>query len=62
MALREQLNRERRFMEKIWREREKQVQRLITNTVVMYGKMWGINRKTMPQIEALELDVAGNRA
>lgn len=55
-AMQAQLNRERRAMEKIWREREKQAQRIITNTVGMYGEMRGIIGATMPEIEALELE------
>ena len=55
-ALQQQLNRERRAMEKQWREREKQIERVITNTVGMYGEMSGILGGTLPRIPALELD------
>jgi hypothetical protein len=54
-AMETQLSRERRAMEKIWREREKQIQRIVTNTVGMYGEMRGIIGATLPQIESLEL-------
>jgi len=58
--LQDQINRERRAMEKLWREREKQVERVITNTVGMYGEMRGIVGATMPEIPALTLKgVAG---
>jgi hypothetical protein len=55
-ALQEQLNRERRAMERQWKEREKQIERVITNTVGMYGEMSGILGGTLPSIPALELD------
>ena len=55
-ALQDQLGRERRAMEKQWREREKQIERVITNTVGMYGEMSGILGGTLPRIAALELD------
>jgi hypothetical protein len=57
-GLQEQLNRERRAMEKIWKEREKQIERVITNTVGMYGEMSGIVGSSLPSIPALELDAA----
>lgn len=58
--LQEQINRERRAMEKLWREREKQIERVIINTVGMYGEMRGIVGATIPEIPALYLEgVAG---
>lgn len=41
-AMEAQLSRERRAMEKLWREREKQIQCVVTNTVGRYGDMRGI--------------------
>lgn len=59
-ALQEQLARERRAMEKIWKDREKQIERVIANTVGMYGEMSGILGGGLPEIPALSLDgVAG---
>jgi len=55
-SIQEQLMRERRAMEKIWKEREKQIQRITLNTVGMYGEMRGIIGSGLPQIAALELD------
>lgn len=58
--LQDQTNRERRAMEKIWKEREKQIERVITNTAGMYGEMRGLIGQTMPEIVALTLEgVAG---
>lgn len=55
-ALQDQLARERRAMEKLWKEREKQIERVITNTVGMYGEMTGILGASMPEIPALTLE------
>ncbi|MGH8563143.1 MAG: DUF2130 domain-containing protein [Gammaproteobacteria bacterium] len=55
-ALQDQLNRERRAMEKQWKEREKQIERVILNTVGMYGEMRGIVGTSLPEIPALELE------
>jgi hypothetical protein len=54
-AMQEQVNRERRAMEKNWKEREKQIERVIKNTVGLYGDMQGIIGGVIPQIPALEL-------
>ncbi len=55
-AMQEQLYKERRAMEKLWKEREKQIQRIMLNTVGMYGDMRGIVGSSLPAIDALELD------
>ncbi len=55
-ALKEQLDRERRAMERLWKEREKQIERVMLNTVGMYGEMRGIIGASMPRVESLELD------
>lgn len=55
-ALQEQLARERRAMERIWKEREKQIERVILNTVGMYGEMRGILGGSLPEIPALTLE------
>ncbi|MCB1090794.1 MAG: DUF2130 domain-containing protein, partial [Verrucomicrobiae bacterium] len=62
-AMQDQLNRERRAMEKQWKEREKQIERVVKNTVGLYGDMQGIIGGQIPEIPALELDGgAGARA
>jgi len=59
-ALQDQLARERRAMEKLWKEREKQIERVIVNTVGMYGEMRCIAGASLPEIPALTLEgVAG---
>ncbi len=55
-SMQEQLNQERRAMEKHWNQREKQIQRVIKNTVGLYGDMQGIIGGQIPAIAALELD------
>ncbi len=57
-SLQEQLNKERRAMERIWSQREKEIQRVVRNTAALYGDMQGIIGGRMPAIEALELDPA----
>jgi len=47
------LKKERLAYEKIWSEREKQIRKVITNTVGMYGDLSGL--VTLPQIKSLEL-------
>lgn len=47
------LRKERLAYEKIWSEREKQIKKVITNTVGMYGDLSGL--VALPQIKTLEL-------
>lgn len=56
-GMQEELNKEKRVYQKIWAEREKQIQKVITNTVGMYGDLSGLI--TLPQIKMLELE-SGN--
>jgi len=49
------LDREKRAMTKQWKQREKQIQRIMTNTVGMYGDMRGIIGASLPEVQALEL-------
>lgn len=55
IAMQDQVNKERRAMEKQWKEREKQIERVIKNTVGLYGDMQGIIGVKIPQISMLEL-------
>jgi hypothetical protein len=57
-ALRNGLTRERNAMERIWNEREKQIERVLVNTAAMYGETHGILRQSVPPVPALELDRA----
>ena len=59
-ALQTGLNRERTAMERIWKEREKQIERVLANTAGMYGEVRGLVGSSVPPVPALELDaVAG---
>ena len=60
-ALRCGLDRERASMMRIWSEREKQIERVIANTVRLYGDMRGIVGSSVPPVPALELDAAAAR-
>jgi hypothetical protein len=55
-AMEDQLARERRAMEKLWKEREKQIERVVLNTVGMYGSIRGIIGAKLPEIPALDLE------
>ena len=55
-GMQDQLHRERRAMEKQWKEREKQIEQVIKNTAGLYGDMQGIIGGHIPSIPALELD------
>jgi hypothetical protein len=55
-SMQDQLNKERRAMERIWKQREKEIRRVIRNTAGLYGDMQGIIGGQIPAIPALELD------
>ena len=54
-SLQSDLASERRAMEKIWKKRQKQLDRVIKNTVGMYGELEAIIGGSLPKIESLEL-------
>jgi len=55
-SMQDQLNKERRAMERQWKQREKEIERVVKNTVGLYGDMQGIIGGQIPAISALELD------
>ncbi len=55
MTLREELEAEKRAMQRIWAKRHKQLDRAVTNTAGFYGDLSGIIGASLPQIEQLEL-------
>jgi hypothetical protein len=55
-ALQSSLSRERVAMERIWKEREKQIERALAGTAGMYGEVRGILGSSLPSVPALELD------
>ncbi len=59
--MQEQLDKERRAMTKIWKEREKQIERIMINTVGMYGDVKGIIGASLKDIPELDLDSRDDR-
>jgi hypothetical protein len=49
------LDSEKRAMQRIWKEREKQIDKVITNTIDMYGSIKGIAGSAIQPVKALEL-------
>ncbi len=49
------LDKEKRAMQKIWKEREKQIEKVISNTADMYGAIKGIAGKAIGPVKSLEL-------
>ena len=53
--MKEDLESEKRSMQRIWKTREKQIEKVVTNTVNMYGSVKGIAGKAIGSVKALEL-------
>lgn len=49
------LESEKRSMQRIWKEREKQIEKVITNTIDMYGSIKGIAGNAIQSVKSLEL-------
>jgi len=54
-SMKEGISRERMAMEKIWKEREKQLEKVLLNTSGMYGSVRGIAGNAVGSIRLLEL-------
>jgi hypothetical protein len=50
------LNAEKRSMQRIWSQREKQIDKVISNAINMYGSIRGIAGNAVQTIAALELE------
>ncbi len=61
-ALQSGLGRERAAMERLWKEREKQIERVLRNTAGMYGEMRGMLGSSVPPVPALELEAGAGLA
>lgn len=57
-AMKDELEKERRAMERIWSRREKEIGNVLTNTAGMYGDLQGIMGNSLPEVESLELPSA----
>jgi len=54
-SMQNSLIKEKRAMESIWKEREKQIEKVIQNTIAMYGSVKGIAGNAVGTIQSLEL-------
>ena len=54
-SMQNSLNKEKKSMELIWKEREKQIDKVILNTIGMYGSVKGIAGNAVGSINSLEL-------
>ena len=55
MNLKESIDKERFAMEKLWKEREKQLEKVLMSTSHFYGSIKGIAGTALPTVPALEL-------
>ena len=55
-TMQDELNREKTATLKIWASRQKQIERVLTSTVGMYGDIQGIIGTSLPRIASIELD------
>ena len=62
MQMQEDLDKERRAMQRIWKQREKQIQKVLDNTIALYGSIKGIAGNAIGHIEALQLPYSGVEA
>ncbi len=53
--MQDELDKEKRAMERLWSAREKQLRRVIDNTARLYGDMQGLIGSQLPKVEYLEL-------
>lgn len=60
-AMKEDLDSEKRAMEKIWSKREKQIERVLLNTSRLYGELQGIIGQSLQPISNLELPFEGEQ-
>jgi hypothetical protein len=42
-------------MQRIWKQRDKQIEKVVTNTIDMYGSIKGIAGNAIQSVKALEL-------
>lgn len=56
VSMKQDLEQEKRAMTRMWTKREKQIERVVTNTAGMYGDMQGIIGASLPAIKSLEMD------
>lgn len=57
-TMKNDLETEKRSMQRIWKQREKQIYKVVTNTIDMYGSIKGIAGNAIQSVKALELPEA----
>jgi hypothetical protein len=55
-SMKSALDSEKRAMQRIWKEREKQIDKVVNNTLELYGSVRGIAGNAVQAVKALELD------
>lgn len=55
LGLKEGMSREQLMMKKVWKEREKLIDKVLVNTTEMYGSVQGIAGKALPDMDILKL-------
>ena len=55
-TMQDDLQKEKRAMTKIWKQREKQLDKVLDNTIAMYGSIKGIAGNAIANVAALELE------
>lgn len=55
-TMKDDLEKEKKLYTGIWAKREKQIERVIHNTIGMHGELQGLMGSSLPQIKSLEID------
>lgn len=55
-TMREDLEKEKRMYTQLWAKREKQIERVINNTIGMHGELQGLMGASLPQITGLTIE------
>ena len=53
--MQEDIIREKNAHKKLWKQREKQLDKVVNNTISMYGSIKGIAGKNVPEVQILSL-------
>ena len=56
-TMKSDLESEKRSMQRIWKQRDKQIDKVVTNTIDMYGSIKGIAGNAIQSVQGLELPV-----
>ncbi len=56
--IKDEIESEKRAMARIWKEREKQLEKVISNTIDMYGTVKGIGGASIQSVKSLELPLS----